>query len=141
VKGRKPTPKPEGEQRPPPPVPKHLRGNEAKREWERVAALLSRRRVLTEEDHAALLIYCEAWQQYLDASEQLAEHGTVVLSNTGTPIKNPYLTVQKQAFDRMRPLLSEFGLTPCARARLKQPDDEDADGTGAADGGKGADFF
>lgn len=102
-------------------------------EWKRVAALLAKRCILGPEDLAALYLYATSYAQYRDATEHMQTEGAVVLSNTGIPIRNPWATIQNQAWDRIRPLLSELGLTPTARARLK------LDALDAAQ--PGADFF
>lgn len=127
MRGPKPRPKPAGKEMPPPPPPKEL-DKVAKAEWERITAILSRQRVLTESDTAALMIYCTSYSQYREAQKAIQEHGTVVVSATGTPVRNPYLTVQNSAWDRIRPLLAEFGLTPTARARLQLDEEPDDDG-------------
>jgi P27 family predicted phage terminase small subunit len=124
MRGKKPTPKPSIYKQTPPPPPPELKG-EARKEWVRITTLLAAKRVLSEEDKAALTIYSTSWAMYREAQARIEEDGSVVMSATGVPIRNPYLSVLKQAWDRIRPLLSEFGLTPTARARLKVEEPED----------------
>lgn len=76
-------------------------------------------RVVTVADRAALAAYCQAWGRWVEAEQQLAQHGTIVKSPNGFPIQNPYLAVANKALQQMHKLLVEFGLTPSARSRVK----------------------
>jgi P27 family predicted phage terminase small subunit len=100
----------------------------AKKEWRRIVGLLSESRVLSNLDSAALAIYASSYDVYRQAEKHITANGSVCLGTTGTPMKNPYLTVQKECWERIRPLLAEFGLTPSARARLKFEPAEADDG-------------
>ena len=111
MRGPKPRPKPTPGEPPKLPAPKDL-CPEAKAEWKRIVGLLSTQRVLSELDIAALTIYATSYATYKKAEAHVAEHGSVVLSSTGVPTKNPYMTCMKECWDRIRPLLAEFGLTP-----------------------------
>jgi P27 family predicted phage terminase small subunit len=77
---------------------------------------------LSDIDRPALEILSTSLATYREAQAHVNEHGSVLIGTTGTPIKNPYLGVQKDCWDRIRVLLAEFGLTPSARARLKLDD-------------------
>jgi P27 family predicted phage terminase small subunit len=110
------------------PIPDEVKNNvEAAKEWKRIVAILSRQRILSEADTAALAIYATSYSQYKQAERAIAEHGTVILSAQGVPIKNPYTTIQNQCWNRIQPLLAEFGLTPSSRARMKLDGDQDDD--------------
>src|SRR5688572_30345484 len=106
MKGKKPTPRPSSHPQEPPKPPTELTG-EARKEWVRITRLLAAKRVLSEEDKCALTIYSQSWATYRDAQAHVDEDGSVVMSAAGIPIKNPYLSVVKQSWDRIRPLLSE----------------------------------
>ena len=128
MRGRKPNPPQTAHEQAPPPPPSYLKG-EARKEWVRITAILARQRVLADSDQAALVIYCQSWATYKHAQAQIDEHGSVIMSNQGTPIRNPYSTIVNQCWDRIRPLLDHFGLSPTARGRLKldQVDEGPAD--------------
>jgi P27 family predicted phage terminase small subunit len=117
VKGRKPQLTPSGPLMPPPPPPKFLKGD-ARAEWKVVVGILSKLRVLSESDHAALVIYCTSYARYKQAERMLEEESCVVPGDKGIMKVNGWVSVQKQAFDRIRPLLSELGLTPCSRNKM-----------------------
>ncbi len=121
MRGPKPRPKPSTTEQTPPAPPEELT-DEAKAEWERITNILTRQRIWSEADQAALIIYCTSYADYRHASKMVRENGTVILSNSGTPVKNPYCSVQRDCWERIRPLLAEFGLSPSSRARLKLDD-------------------
>lgn len=104
-----------------PKMPKDL-SPAAATEWRRMVRLLSGK--LNQLDEVALTVLCTSFADYRNAQRQVDEHGTVVLGTTGQPIKNPYCLVLKESWERIRPLLSEFGLSPLARAKLKLDTDE-----------------
>lgn len=88
-------------------------------EWNRVVAMLQPTGILAAVDVDALTIYCQSFAVFRECQIELDKEGTVVIGTTGTPIKNPYLSVQKDAWERMRTLLTEFGMTPAARGKVK----------------------
>jgi P27 family predicted phage terminase small subunit len=99
-----------------PRIPKDL-SPAAATEWRRMVRLLAGK--LHQLDEVALVVLCTSFADYREAQRQVDEHGTVVLGTTGQPIKNPYCLVLKESWERIRPLLAEFGLSPLARAKLK----------------------
>ena len=105
--------------------PKHL-AMEARAEWERIAPMLVRLKLLTKLDRAALSAYCQAWSRHVEAEEQIARASALAFTHNGYPIVNPWITISKQAVDQMARFIGEFGLTPAARCRLSAPD-PDAD--------------
>jgi P27 family predicted phage terminase small subunit len=132
-----------------PPCPTHLVG-EAKKEWSRVTKLLLDAGLLTKADRAALSAYCQAWADWVAANEAMAKPnaeggGLVVVTGEGYPMLNPLWTVSQQAVKVMRSYLTEFGLTPAARSRMKVSNvgrrmtvaemlDDAVDGDGGEDG-------
>ena len=121
------------EPQPTPNVPTKPRwlGGEAAREWQRIAGELADLGLLTRIDRAALVLYCQAWADYVQAKGKAAEKGPVVKSPTGSPIHNPWHSIANKAFDQLRQMLSEFGLTPASRASVKAVAPREADTTGA----------
>jgi P27 family predicted phage terminase small subunit len=116
--GKRPLNRNEPKPRPAVPTcPRHLSA-EAKREWRRVTPLLDTLGLLTEIDRAALAMYCEAWNRWVDAEEALKEYGVMVKSPNGFPMQSPYLAVANKAMEQMRALLAEFGMSPASRTRI-----------------------
>jgi P27 family predicted phage terminase small subunit len=91
----------------------------AKAEWQATCEILGELGVLTKADRNALAMYCESWSRYCRATEQVRKFGDVILSpKTKFPIPSPYQAIANKAMEQCHKLLTEFGLTPSARARL-----------------------
>ena len=117
---------PQGEPKPmveAPVPPKHLTA-EARVEWERLAPILVRLKLLTKLDRAALAAYCQAWARHVEAEEQVAKASALAFTHNGYPIVNPWITISRQAVDQMARFMTEFGMTPAARTRISAPDPE-----------------
>lgn len=102
----------------------------ARAEWDRLVPTLEESGVLHQLDVDAITIYCNSYAIFKQCQTHIDQNGPVVVGTTGTPVKNPFLMVQKDCWDRMRVLLGELGLTPSARARLgfnegKSSDDDE----------------
>ena len=100
-----------------PPMPEGL-SKKAKREWEKVVPLLTSMKVLTEADGEALSRYCEACALAKEANQEIDKYGLTVQGATGLK-KNPAVAVYMEAVRTMRAFMSEFGMTPASRSRLK----------------------
>ena len=90
----------------------------AKREWKRVARVLAEMGLLSTIDRAALAGYCQAWATWIDAQAALQKHGVIMKSPNGYPMQSPYLAVANKAFEQMRLMLAEFGMSPSSRTRV-----------------------
>ncbi|MGH3850136.1 MAG: phage terminase small subunit P27 family, partial [Pseudonocardiaceae bacterium] len=91
---------------------------EARREWRRITKLLLSLNLLAKIDRAALATYCQAWGAWIEAQEHLRTESKVFKAPSGYPMLSPWWTIANTAFEQMRKILTEFGLTPAARARL-----------------------
>jgi P27 family predicted phage terminase small subunit len=96
----------------------------AQEHWPDIAAQLHAAGLLTNIDHAALGLYCEAFARWKNANEKVVKLGAVVKSAHGYPIPSPYLQVANQAYAQLTRMLAEFGMTPSSRSRVsvKKPD-------------------
>lgn len=102
-----------------PECPDHLDAV-ARAEWDRITPQLLAIGILTEMDRSALAAYCAAWSRWVDAEINLHKFGTIIKTpKTEYPIQNPYLGVANTALDLMRKFLTEFGMTPSSRSRIK----------------------
>ncbi|CAJ2878554.1 P27 family phage terminase small subunit [Burkholderia pseudomallei] len=141
MRGRKPTPtalklvrgnpgkRPLNDAEPSPPAVSdmecpHWLSAAAKPHWPAIADQLHRAGLLTDIDHTALGLYCEAFARWVDANEKVVKLGAVVKSAHGYPIPSPYLQVANQAYAQLTRMLAEFGMTPSSRSRVtaKKPD-------------------
>jgi len=109
-----------------PRCPEHL-GPEAKREWRRLAPQLARLGLLCKIDRAALALFCQAWERWVEAEEALKKYGVMVKSPNGFPMQSPYLAVANKAMEQMRALLAEFGMSPSSRTRVHATPQADED--------------
>jgi len=98
-------------------VPRHL-NEEGKREWRRIVNVLLDLGLYTVLDRAALAMYCQVWGRWLEAERKLAKEGLILKSDKGNLYQNPWLHVANKAWEQMRKVLAEFGLTPSSRVRL-----------------------
>ena len=121
-RGRRPFNKREPKPRPVvPKCPAHL-NTTAKREWSRVSKVLHKLGLLTEIDRAQLALYCQAWGRWVEAEEALKADGIIITAPSGYPMLNPQYAVCKQAMVTMQRALSEFGMSPASRTRVRGAD-------------------
>jgi len=74
---------------------------------------------MTNLDNAALGMYCESYAKYVDANKKIHKLGTIIKAPSGYPIPSPYLSIACKAFEEMRKMLVEFGMTPSSRAGIQ----------------------
>ena len=108
-----------------PPMPDQLHGDAAE-EWERVAPLLAKVKILTHADRAALACYCHAWGRWCEATKRMDKDGMVAETSGGFSHPSAWVAIAERASKEMRAYEGELGLTPAARSRLhiKPPDDD-----------------
>jgi P27 family predicted phage terminase small subunit len=102
-------------------------GEEARREWQRLAKELARLGLLTGIDRGALAAYCQAHALWLEAVQAIERYGTMVKSPNGYPMQSPYVALANKQVEIMVRIAAEFGMTPSARTRIRvgerPPDD------------------
>lgn len=135
VHGRKPIPtkihqlrgnpghRPLNDAEPQPPADKPACPNwlspEAKKCWRKLAHDLHVCGVLTKIDGGTLAQYCEAWGRWVEAIRVVQEKGMVMKTKQGNIIQNPYLGIANRAWDQVKAIAPELGLTPSSRSRIK----------------------
>lgn len=105
-----------------PDVPDWL-SEDAKTEWASLTHLLSTMRVISEVDGIALAQLADFMSKWKRAAEQVSKIGMVIpiRDEAGTVTgfrRNPYVTMHLEYGLMVQRLLSQFGMTPSARARL-----------------------
>ena len=98
--------------------PEWLAGAAAK-VWDDYADLLHKNGLLTELDGMAFAMLCKSFERWAQAEKELAKTGLVLLAPSGFPIPNPWLGIATGAMDKIRELLSQFGMTPAARSKVQ----------------------
>jgi len=101
-----------------PDPPEHLTDVEADK-FREVAHKLARMRVMSDADVDALGVFAVNWVRYLDANAKVREMGLIVKSPNNYPIQNPFLAISRQSEKTCLSILTEFGLTPSSRTRVK----------------------
>jgi P27 family predicted phage terminase small subunit len=97
-------------------------------EWRRIAPKLQRLGLLTEIDDRALAAYCLTWARYLEAETEIREHGMVLKGRKGAPFLSPYVGIAARTMQQLKQWLTEFGMTPSSRTRVKtDPGEKPAD--------------
>jgi len=95
---------------------------EAKKEWKAIAPELIRLGLLTNIDINALAVYCDAVAKYAEAAKRLDEEGIIVeytnARGATNLVRSPWTQIASQYATIIRQFLSEFGLSPSARASL-----------------------
>lgn len=100
-------------------VPRFL-CEEAKGEWRRVVGILVDLGLYTEVDRAALAMYCQAWGRWVTAEREIdTSGGPTLMSSGGNLYQNPWVSEANRRWEQMRKMLTEFGLSPSARSRVR----------------------
>lgn len=92
--------------------------DEAKKEWERVGAILEQYGLLTEMDMAAFAGYCQAFARWKEAEEFLTQHGPMLRTPNGYLQQVPQVSIAQTNMKIMLRFCEQFGLTPSARSRI-----------------------
>ena len=103
-----------------PDAPSHLNPDE-QRIFTEQAEILAKMRVMTEADVKALSIFARAWKESLDMHDQMIKSGGIIVQapRTKVPMFNPYKKARDDAEKKAIAILTEFGLTPSSRTRVK----------------------
>ena len=112
----------------PPQAPDWLEG-EAREEWDRVVAELSKTCLVSPLDALSLASYCRVYAMWREADRQVKEHGITFISDNGNIRCNPAAKLCLSLFEALRRMGAEFGFTPSARSRisLSPPKTEEVD--------------
>ena len=86
-------------------------------EWRRIVEQLQVRGLWDKCDQALVIAYCEAYSDFVRASNELRLSGIVIMDARGSTKGNPAVRVKKDASDRLVRYLAEMGLTPTGSVR------------------------
>lgn len=104
------------------PDPPPTLSEKALKQWDLVAPQLHKMGVLTQIDATALEMYCVAYGNWAEAQEMIKEYGPLVKARSGYLQQSPYMQMANKAFEQMKAMLPEFGMTPSSRSSLKTGD-------------------
>lgn len=120
--GRRPLPAEEPEFTGTTTAPKWL-DSTARQEWRRLAPRLELLGILTAADRAAFAIYCSQYSRMVRAEKFLqspkAGGSEVYVTATGALRTWPHVHIANQAAKVCKEFITEFGLTPSSRTRLR----------------------
>ena len=107
----------------------------AKKHWRVIVKQLYDANVMTTLDQDALMLLCSAYARWVEAGKALQKEGVIIKqkSHNGETeyLKaNPWLMIQQKAFDQMKAMLTEFGMTPSSRTRVKTVGKQSVDSDG-----------
>jgi P27 family predicted phage terminase small subunit len=80
--------------------PAHL-GPVARKEWRRLAASLHKLGILTVADRAAFAAYCQAWDRWVEAEEQLQKTPMLLKTPSGYVQQSPWLWIANKQMELM----------------------------------------
>ena len=100
---------------PGPPATLHPRG---RRVWDKCAAELFRRGVLTTVGLEALEMYCQLYARALVLNENVEKDGYTRLTAKGFAHANPEVTMATQHMKQALHLAEKFGFTPASQSRI-----------------------
>lgn len=87
--------------------------------WDRVTAELTKLGCLSTAEAFAIELYCVVYSRWRKAIEGLNSGGITTTTDLGSVKGNPAMQVIAQCERTMASMLSEFGLTPSSRSRVK----------------------
>ncbi|MEI4261031.1 phage terminase small subunit P27 family [Roseovarius sp. D0-M9] len=103
-------------------TPPAFMSDRASQHWPELARLLADMNVLGDGDKIALGLLCETLAEYLDARDTVETEGATYRAETEAGAvmyrAHPAVAQRNDAARRVQSLLSEFGLTPSARAKV-----------------------
>jgi P27 family predicted phage terminase small subunit len=101
-----------------PRAPSHLTPK-ARKFWHKMAPQLHAIGLLTKVDETELEALCEAYARWREACDQVEEFGPLIKTPSGYPVQAPYIQIANTAFTQMQKCLTEFGLTPSSRTKIR----------------------
>lgn len=108
--------------------PDHLSAG-ARQAWAQIVPELELCGLITAVDGMALEVLCNAISEYQNANAMLAKHGYFIKNSKGILTVSPIFKIAKESERTIMRMMSEFGMTPSARARISinRPDDDSED--------------
>lgn len=95
-------------------------GEVGRTKWaERVEKLLATNpKLITQIDGDTLALYCEAWEEFLDARAEIEREGSTCISEKGAAYLHPAVGRKNKAIARLKTIGALFGMSPSDRVGL-----------------------
>jgi len=92
---------------------------EALAEWHRQIAELSARGLIDRAYRVPLVLFCEAWAEYVFALQELAKlKSRTAQSDAGNVYQHPLVGIRNKAADRLDKLGRQFGYSPATKTNV-----------------------
>lgn len=101
--------------------------DEAKREWARVTMELEAMGLLYKIDRALLAGYVQAWSEFKESMNWLAEHDWFVTSEGGGLYVHPMMGIKNKSVERILKISQQFGFSPASRTRIRMEERSERD--------------
>lgn len=79
-------------------------------------------------DLDALRIYCQAWEEYVELSQTIAEEGFTIYNNQGNKVRNPAFLSRNVVIDKLHKYGMLLGLNPSSRQKILESSEVEDDG-------------
>jgi P27 family predicted phage terminase small subunit len=100
------------------PLPPDWLGERGKEEWSHVAPLLHAVGCLTDVDCSLLSQYCQAWDDFFVALEDVRKNGVKAVGSNGNDISNPAFKAKYDASALIVKIAVMFGMSPTSRVGI-----------------------
>jgi P27 family predicted phage terminase small subunit len=96
--------------------------------WDRIVRQLEQLGTISESDAQVIELYCLTYARYRAAVDELRNDGSLTIVTDGGNVKaNPVAGIVSQTSTQLQSLLSELGLTPSSRSRVRSTVDQPRD--------------
>lgn len=102
-----------------PPAPQYFT-REQKAKWAVFCTMLKRDEMLSDTYLELLERYCNCWQTWSKARQEVDQFGITLFNEKNQAFKNPAVLVEKDMLALMVRILEQFGYTPRAAMSMKQ---------------------
>lgn len=103
------------------PAPPARLGDDAKQLWKAMGQRLVEQQMLAPTDLVGLEVYCAAWQDYLDADEDIRTQGYTAFTDKGYEYQRPAVNRRAIAMKHLKEWGSRFGFSPLDRTGVELP--------------------
>jgi P27 family predicted phage terminase small subunit len=109
--------------------PEHVESCEvASAQWDELCSTLDAMNILTVADKSLLALYCQTYSEWSKLQHHVRENGCTIFNDKGNASQSAEAIQVHRYADRLLKMMSELGLTPSSRSRIKTPEQtEDED--------------
>ena len=94
--------------------------------WRKYYPMLNKMRVLSESDLLGLQGLCMSYARARAADMEVQLNGLLITGAWGRKVTNPAVVISRNAWTEVRKFVQEYGMTPAARARVREIEGEES---------------